>query len=49
MEQTDLLYSGVIATALLLSVWTGALLTATCIFFAPAIHPRQSEVPIRKP
>ena len=34
--ESDLLYSGLIATAVMLSVWTGALVTAACIFFAPA-------------
>ena len=34
MQEADLLYSGLIATALMLSLWTGALLAAACIFFA---------------
>jgi hypothetical protein len=33
--EADLLYSGLIATAIMLSVWTGALVAAACIFFAP--------------
>lgn len=49
MEQADLLYSGLIFTALMLSVWTGVLLTAACVFFAPTIHSRQNQAPIRKP
>jgi hypothetical protein len=49
MEQADLLYSGLMITALMLSVWAGALVAATCIFFAPTSHPRQSQAPIRKP
>ncbi len=42
MERADLLYSGLIATALLLSIWTGALVTAACVFFAPALFHRKS-------
>ena len=37
MEQIDLLYSGLIATALFLSLWTAVLITAACVFFAPAL------------
>ena len=37
MQEADLLYSGLIATAVMLSLWTGALVTAACIFFAPAL------------
>jgi hypothetical protein len=37
MERADLLYSGLIVTAIILSVWTGALVAAACIFFAPAL------------
>jgi hypothetical protein len=37
MERADLLYSALIVTAIMLSVWTGALVTAACIFFAPAL------------
>ena len=36
MERADLLYSGLIVTALIRSVWTGALVAA-CVFFAPAL------------
>jgi len=36
MAEADLLYSGMIATALMLSVWVGALAAATYIFFAPS-------------
>jgi len=36
MAEADLLYSGVIATAIVLSVWAAALATATYIFFAPS-------------
>lgn len=35
MEQADLLYSGLLVAALILSLWTGALVTAACVFFAP--------------
>ncbi len=49
MEQADLLYSGLMVTALMLSVWAGALATVTCIFFAPDLHPRPGDAPIRKP
>ncbi|MGA9472786.1 MAG: hypothetical protein WBV36_10000 [Terriglobales bacterium] len=35
--ESDLLYSGLIATAIMLSVWTGALVTAAFIFFAPKL------------
>ena len=34
--ESDLLYSGLIATAVMLSVWTVALVAAACVFFAPA-------------
>jgi len=37
MEQSDLLYSGLMLTALILSVWTGALLAAACVFFVPSL------------
>jgi len=37
MERIDILYSGLLVTAVILSVWAGVLLTATCVFFAPAI------------
>jgi hypothetical protein len=36
MAQADLLYDGVIVTALMLSLWAAGLLTAACFFFAPA-------------
>jgi hypothetical protein len=32
MENGDLLYSGLMVTAVILSVWTGALLAAACVF-----------------
>jgi hypothetical protein len=49
MEQGDLLYSGLIVTALMLSVWTGALLAAACVFFAPAVFtPHPNKAPMRK-
>jgi hypothetical protein len=35
MHEADLLYSGLIVTAVILSIWTGALVTAACVFFAP--------------
>jgi len=35
MEAADLLYFGLLATALMLSLWTGALVTAAFVFFAP--------------
>ncbi len=37
MERADLLYSGLIFTALLLSLWTAGLVTAACVFFAPSV------------
>jgi hypothetical protein len=50
MQEADLLYSGLIATALMLSIWTGALLTAACIFFAPSIFAsRAHHSAIHKP
>jgi hypothetical protein len=36
MEHVDLLYSGLIVTALMLSLWAAVLVTAACIFFAPS-------------
>lgn len=36
MEHADLLYSGLIVTALMLSLWAAVLLTVTCMVFAPA-------------
>jgi len=47
MHEADLLYSGLIATALILSIWTAALLTAACIFFAPTFLTRRAH--LRKP
>jgi hypothetical protein len=50
MQEADLLYSGLIATALMLSIWTGALLATAFIFFAPAFfQSRGGHSPIRKP
>jgi hypothetical protein len=50
MEQADLLYSGLIVTALALSLWTGALLAAACIFFAPSFFtPRPNRPSSHKP
>jgi hypothetical protein len=44
MHQADLLYSGLMVTAVMLSVWVAALAAATCIFFAPTIFtPRPSR------
>jgi hypothetical protein len=37
MEHVDLLYSGLIVTALMLSLWAALLVTAACIFFAPSL------------
>jgi len=37
MERADLLYSGLIFAALLLSLWTAALLTVAFVFFAPRV------------
>ena len=46
MQQADLLYSGLMVTALMLSVWAAALVTATCIFFAPKVFtPRNRKNP----
>jgi hypothetical protein len=42
MEQADLLYSGLMVTALMLSIWAGALVAATCIFFAPTLSSTSS-------
>jgi hypothetical protein len=36
--ESDLLYSGLILTAAVLSLWTGALLAAACVFFASAVR-----------
>jgi len=36
MERTDLLYSGLMFTAGMLSLWTALLLTAAFVFLAPA-------------
>jgi hypothetical protein len=50
MQEADLLYSGLIVTALMLSIWTGALLAAACVFFAPKfLAPRAHQSPLRKP
>jgi len=43
MEQADLLYSGLVVTAVILSLWTGALLAAACVFFAPTFFSLRSE------
>jgi hypothetical protein len=37
MQEADLLYSGLIVAAVILSIWTGALITAACFFFAPKL------------
>ncbi|MFZ0480174.1 MAG: hypothetical protein WAL71_13605 [Terriglobales bacterium] len=37
MERADLLYSGLMFTAIILSIWTAALLTAACCYFATAV------------
>lgn len=50
MERADLLYSGLILAALMLSLWTAGLLTAACVFFAPAVlAPRGEGARIAKP
>lgn len=41
----DLLYSGLLVTAVILSVWAGALLTAACIFFAPSFFSARTNRP----
>ena len=38
MERADLLYSGLMFAAGILSVWTALLLTATCVALAPALR-----------
>ena len=49
MGESDLLYSGVIATAIVLSIWVAALVAATCIFFIPTLFtPHESRTPLRK-
>jgi hypothetical protein len=48
MEQADLLYSGLIVTAVMLSVWAAALVTAACIFFAPTIFTPRHPPSIHK-
>lgn len=48
MQEADLLYSGLIVTAVMLSIWTGALVTAACVFFAPKLfdaHTRRTATP----
>jgi hypothetical protein len=37
MEHVDLLYSGLMAAALILSIWTALLVTLACYFFGPSI------------
>jgi hypothetical protein len=50
MERVDLLYSGLILAALMLSLWTAGLLTAACVFFAPSVlAPRVERAPLHKP
>ena len=39
MESADLLYSGLMFTAIVLSLWTVGLLTAACCYFASAMLP----------
>lgn len=43
MESADLLYSGLLLAALMLSLWTAALLTAACFFFAPFVTASASK------
>ncbi|HTR26365.1 MAG TPA: hypothetical protein VMI10_20505 [Terriglobales bacterium] len=43
MAEADLLYSSVIATAIVLFVWMAALATATYIFFDSSPHPLRSS------
>jgi hypothetical protein len=38
MTHADLLFSWLILTAIMLSLWTGALITAACFFFAPVLR-----------
>lgn len=38
MERADLLYSGLMFAAGVLSVWTALLVTATCVALAPALR-----------
>lgn len=38
MERVDLLYSGLLVAAFILTLWTAFLLTATFVFFAPAFR-----------
>ena len=45
MEHVDLLYSGLILTALMLSIWAALLVTAACVFFAPNLF--GSSLPAR--
>jgi len=45
MEHVDLLYSGLILTALMLSIWAALLVTAACVFFAPNVF--GSSLPAR--
>ena len=46
MEYADLLYSGLILAAVMLSLWTAGLLAAACVCFAPAfLDPRVTNHP----
>lgn len=50
MEHVDLLYSGLIVTALMLSLWAAVLVTATCIFFVPSLFaPVQASSNLKVP
>ncbi|MGA9530040.1 MAG: hypothetical protein WBS24_18140 [Terriglobales bacterium] len=37
MERADLLYSGLMFTAIVLSLWTAGLVTAACCYFASSV------------
>jgi hypothetical protein len=38
MQEADVLYNGLIVTAIVLSLWTGALVTAAYFFFASNVR-----------
>lgn len=42
MASIDVLNSGLILTALMLSLWTAGLVTAACIIFAPAVRSKEA-------
>ncbi len=49
MTHADLLFSWLMLTAVMLSLWTGALITAACYLFVPAIHSGIPETSTRTP